>query len=224
MKGAMLGGVGVCGIGAAVVGGGGSGPNDFVAVVSKPPSAVYAAFSDLGPAGDKSEFVPKRNGGSGKLTKRVVRVPNENVRFEFLIDEQPLLTAEVQLAAEGSGTRMAAEIDFDDQLLGRIMEESGAEFPAVPSFVFQEFLIDQVFAQAMKDVVERIEKGQPLLSLTDAHERWGRESSNSGTFSRSPGSSGWRQQQAVRPQMSTQPALDPDEVRQRPSAPEFDDY
>ncbi len=222
MKGAIIGGVGVCGIGAAVVGGAGGGPDDFIAVVSKPPSAVYAAFADLAPATDKSEMVHKKNGGASKLTQRVVKVPNEQVKFEFLIDDQPLLTAEVELAAEGSGTRLAAELDFDDEVLRAIVEESGAEFP-MPSFVFQDFLIDQVFAHAMKDAVERIEKGRPLMSIADTHERWGRDSSG-GTFSHSSSASSWRQREAVQPQMSARPTLDPDEARQRPSGPSYSDY
>jgi hypothetical protein len=107
MKGAIFGAVGVCGVGAAVVGGGGGGPDDFVAVVSKPPSAVYAAFADIGPPGDKTEIVPKKGGYAAKLTRRVIKVPNEQVKFEFLIDDEALLTAEVQMSAEGSGTRLA---------------------------------------------------------------------------------------------------------------------
>jgi len=221
MKGALLSGVGVCGIGAAVVGGAGGGPNDFIAVLSKPPSVVYAAFSDIGPAGDKSEIVPKKNGFAGKFTQRVIRVPNEQVKLEFLVDDEALLTAEVQLSAEGSGTRLAAELDFNDALLRRLVEESGEEFP-VPSFAFQDFLIDQAFAHAMTDVVERIEKGKPLLSLADTHDRWGREDGSGGTFSHSSSASSWKQREAVRPQMNARPTLDPDAERQRPNAPSYD--
>jgi hypothetical protein len=90
------------------------------------------------------------------------------------------------------------------------VEESGAEFP-VPSFVFQEFLIDQVFAQAMTETVERIERGQGVLSLADTHARWGREDGRSGTFSHTsrPYGSGYSPRQSARPQMDASPTLDP---------------
>jgi hypothetical protein len=222
VKGAIFGAVGVCGVGAAVVGGGG-GPDDFVAVVSKPPSAVYAAFADIGPPGEKSELVPKQGGGMGKITQRVVKVPNEQVKVEFLIDDEALLTAEVQLSAEGSGTRMAAELDLNDALLRRIMEEQGEDF-AIPSFAFQDFLIDQVFAHAMAETVERIERGQPLLSLADTHARWGRDNpTNLGTFSHTSEPHGaWQGRRAAGPQLNPRPALDLDAARQRPSGSSYD--
>ena len=211
MKGAILGAMGVAGVGAVVVGGGG-GPNDFIAVVSKPPSVVYAAFAQLGDAGDKTDTIPKKAGGVAKLTRRVVKVQNEQVKFEFLIDGEALVTAEVQMAPEGSGTRLAAEFDFDDDLLRRMVKESGAEFP-VPPIAFQDFLIDQVFAQAMKEAVDRIEAGQPLLSLADTQARWGSGSTpRPGTFSEVSGPSRWQQYQATRPQLDTRPALNPNQA------------
>ena len=222
MKGAIFGAVGVCGVGAAVVGGGGGGPDDFVGVVSKPPSAVYAAFADFAPAGEKSELVPKKGGGVGKITQRVVKVPNEQVKVEFLIDDEALLTAEVQMSAEGSGTRLAAELDFNDGLLRRIMKEQGEEY-VIPSFALQDALIDQVFALAMTEMVERIEKGQPLGSMADAHARWRDTPANLGTFSHTsePYGSEWERRRAARPQLNPRPALDPDDVRQRPSEPSY---
>jgi hypothetical protein len=203
--------MGVCGVGAVVVGGGG-GPDDFIAVVSKPPSVVYAAFAQLGDAGDKTDAIPKKAGGVAKLTRRVVKVQNEQVKFEFLIDGEALLTAEVQITPEGGGTRLAAELDFDDALLRRIVKEQGGEFP-IPPIAFQDFLIDQAFAQVMKESVERIEAGEPLLSLSDTQARWSSGSDRPGTFSEVSGHSRWQQHQAARPQLDTRPALDPDAAR-----------
>jgi hypothetical protein len=223
LKGVIFGAVGVCGVGAAVVGGGG-GPDDFVAVVSKPPAVVYAAFADFAPAGEKSELVPKKGGGTGKVTQRIVKVPNQQVKVEFLIDDEALLTAEVQMAAEGSGTRLAAELDLNDGLLRRIMKEQGEDY-AIPSFALQEFLIDHVFAQAMTEMVERIEKGRPLGSMAETHDRWGRgDPTDLGTFSETsePYGSQWQGRRAARPQLNPRPALDPDAARQRPSGPSYD--
>jgi hypothetical protein len=75
-------------------------------------------------------------------------------------------------------------------------------------------MIDQVFAQAMRESVERIEAGKPLLSLDDSHARWGSGSSRGGTFSEVSRHSGWQQYQAVQPQLSTRPALDPSAAAQ----------
>lgn len=208
----MIGAVGVAGLGAAVVGGGG-GPNDFVGIVTKPPSAVYAAFSDLGPAGENSISLPDKRGWARKLTQRVVKIPNEQVKLELLVDDEPLITAEVQLNAEGAGTRIAAELDVNDRMLNELAKEAGA--PPMPTFAFQDFLIDQVFAQAMGEMVERIETGKPLLSLADTHARWGsgsRSGSRSGTFSSSPSGS-WQQREAVRPQLDARPSLNPNAAR-----------
>ena len=212
MKGAILGAVGVCGVGAVAVGGGG-GPDDFIAVVSKPPSAVYAAFAQLGDAGNETVQIPKEAGGFGSFTRRFVKVQNEQVKFEFLINGETLVTAEVQMAPEGTGTRLAAEFDFDDDLLRRIVKEAGGELP-VPPIAFQDFMIDQAFAQIMRESVERIEAGQPLLSLNDTHARWGSGTSRGGTFSEVSSHSRWQQHQSVQPQLSTRPALDPSAAAQ----------
>jgi hypothetical protein len=205
--------MGVAGVGAVVVGGGGGGgPDDFIAVVSKPPSVVYAAFAQLGDAGDKTDTIPKKAGGSAKLTRRVVKVQNEQVTFEFLIDGEALVTAEVQMTPEGQGTRLAAELDFNDPLLRRLVKEQGGEMP-IPPIVFQDFLIDQAFAQVMKESVDRIEAGQPLLSLSDTQARWGSGSDpRPGTFSEVSGPSRWQQYQATRPQLDTRPALNPNQA------------
>lgn len=212
MKGAILGAVGVAGVGVAVVGGGGGGPDDFVAVVGKPPATVYAAFSDLGPDGVTT--VPTTYHQGMKLSQRIVKVPNEQVMYELAINDEPLVTAEVQFAAaENNGTRVAAELDLNQRLLNQLMREAGG--PPMPAFFFQDFLIDQVFAQAMGEMVARIEEGRPLLSLAETHARWG--SDDRGTFREtSSGTRASRPQSSTRPQLNARPALDPDEaVRQQ---------
>lgn len=196
--------LGICGVGAvgtaAVYGVGGDGPNDYVATVAKPPSAVYAAFSSLGNAGET--VIPGRDGH--RLVQRVVKVPNEQVKLELLLDDKPLLSAEVQLGAEGTGTRVAAELDIDGEALTALMAEDGA--PPMPSFALQEFLLDQVFARAMGEMVERIEEGKPLLSLAATRARWGRDG-EPGSPSRS--GSTHSQRAAVAPSLDTRPAIDP---------------
>lgn len=207
MKGMVLGTVGVVGVGAAVVTGGGGGPDDFIGVVSKPPAAVYAAFSELSPAGDTTFPMMNKGGWNKRLTQRVVKVQNEQVKLELLVDNEALVTAEVQMAPDAGGTRVAAEFDFNGKLLNRLMKEEGG--PPVPGFAFQDFMIDQVFAQAMSEMVNRIEEGQPLLSLADAHKRWGiSDGGGSGRF-QTQGHAAWEQHQAAAPQVSARPTLNP---------------
>ena len=122
MKGVMLGVVGIGGIGgAALMGAGGGGPDDFIRTVNRPPQAVYAAFSALGREGDVA--IPTGNGWGARVVQRVVKVPNEQVKLEVLVDGEALVTAEVRFAPDGTGTRVAAELDFNDRLLKRIVEE-----------------------------------------------------------------------------------------------------
>lgn len=206
MKGMMLGVVGIGGVGAAAYMGGGSGPNDYVGLVNKPPAAVYSAFAALGTEGTVS--LPSKDGWGARIVQRITKVPNEQVKLELLVDDEPLITAEVQVApAENNATRLAAELDFNQAMLTRIMEEQGA--PPMPGFAFQEFLIDQVFAQAMGEMVEQIESGEPLASLSSTHARWGSSERRQPRASAGSAASSWQQRSAVRPQMDARPAVDP---------------
>lgn len=215
MKGVVLGVVGVGGIGTVAVVGGGASVNDYVGVTSRPPAAVYAAFSDLGTEGEISMPVPDQGGWGSRLTQRIVKVPNEQVKLELAIDEEVLISAEVQLAPEGEGTKVAAELDVNQRMITRLMKEAGA--PVMPSFAMQDFLIDQVFAQAMSDMMTRIEEGKPLLSLAETHARWGSDD-NSG---RRQVSGTWEQHKAVRPERSARPMMNPNSERLRPSSPSY---
>ena len=111
MKGLILGvmGVGAAGT-AAYVGTSGNGmPDDFVGIVHKSPDKVYAAFSALGPEGVVT--MPTPSGWGSRIVQRIVKVPNEQVKIEISIDDQPLLTADVQMQpAEGGATQLAAGV------------------------------------------------------------------------------------------------------------------
>lgn len=208
MKSIMFGVAGVGGIGAVALSTGG-GADDFTAVVSKPPAVVYAAFSELGPAGEI--HFPTIDGWGARLKQRVVKVQDEQVKLEILVDEEALITAEVQLAPDGEGTRLAAELDLNQSLLTRIMREQGV--PTIPTMAFEDMLVDHAFGTAMREAVDRIERGTPLMSIWETHQRWG-SANGSGTFSyRSPNGT-WREP-AVRPQVVPRPALDPDAAARR---------
>jgi len=202
----MLGVVGVGGVGAATYMGSG-GPDDFIGHVNKSPQAVYAAFSALGPEGEIS--VPGRGGWGSRAKQRIVKVANQQVKIELEIDGEILATAEVQVSPEGDGTRLAAEIDFNKSAMNDLLQEAGGE--PIPTFAFEDYLLDQVFAQAMQEMVSRIEEGKPLLSLAATRSRWGSGNGTrgSGPSAGSSPSGTWQQRQAVRPQLDASPTIDP---------------
>lgn len=207
MKGMFLGVVGLGGIGTAAYMGGGAGPNDYVGHVGKSPEAVYAAFAGLGQAGEIS--IP-RHDGKGAMVQRVTKVHNELVKLELEVDGAALMTAEVHIAPDGEkGTRVAAEFDLDSARLREVVRDAGGGEIAIPEFAFQETMIDMVFARAMGEMVEQIESGQPLASLSATRARWG--SGDGGPSGAAPvrPSGGWQQRSAVRPQMDARPAVDP---------------
>lgn len=224
MKGMVLGGIGVIGVGAAVAGSGGGGPDDYVRFVNKSPQAVYAAFAELGPQG---EVTTPRHDGKGVMVQRVTKVQNEQVKLELEVNGEDIIMAEVQMTPEGNGTRLATELDINIRAINNILKEDGQ--PTLPGFVFQDFLLNQVLAMAVDEMATRIEEGKPLRSLAETHKRWGSgdNGGDSGTFSNSPrGSSpsgGWQQRQASRPQLNARPALDPNEAR-RDVTPGADDW
>lgn len=202
----MLGTVGVMGVGAAVVAGPGGGPNDYVGVVSKPPAAVYAALSQLGTEG--VETTPTYKGG--QMVQRIVKVANEQLKLELEVDGEMILSVEVQLAPEGSGTRIAAEFELNTDAIRKVMHEASNGEMALPILPMEEYLMDQMFAQAMAEMATRIEGGQPLLSLAEAQDRWGRTDADAGTFREMSRHMFVPPQHSTSPQMSTEPAIDPD--------------
>lgn len=215
MKGLVLSVIGAGGIGvAAYSNSGASMPDDYVGHVNKAPHAVYAAFSALGTEGET--MFPGKDGWGGRVTQRIVKVPDEQVKIELLVDDEALITAEVQMAPEEGGTRLAAELDLNTRLLNRIVADHGGA--PVPTFALQDYLMDQVFAQAMGEMVERIEEGRPLLSLAATQARWGNGGgggSRPGRPAASASAGSWQQPEAARPQMDARPAIDPNAAARR---------
>lgn len=211
MKGIVMGVVGLGGVGAAAyVGTGTGGPDDFIAHVNKSPQAVYAAFSALGPEGEIA--LPGEKGWGSRVRQRITKTANEEVKLVVEVDGKELISAEVEMTPEGDGTRIAAEFDFDEQAMNALIREAGAE--GLPSMAFEEWMMDQAFAEVMKGAVSRIEEGKPLLSLYETRARWGRDSSTpaSGRTSGTRVSETWEQRQRTRPQLDARPALNPNEA------------
>jgi hypothetical protein len=204
VKAIVMGVMGVGGVGAATyMGVGGGGPNDFIGHVNKSPQAVYAAFSAIGQEGEIS--VPGQRGWGSRVKQRITKVANEEVKIEVEIDGRTLISAEIEVSPDGNGTRLAAELDFDKAAMNKLLAEAGGA--EVPEFAMEEYMLDAMFAAAMRDAVERIEEGKPLLSLSETRSRWG-SSPRSARPSTSVSGDRPRGERA-RPQMDTRPAIDP---------------
>lgn len=218
MKAIILGMVGIGGIGTAgYYGLGESGPDDFIRTTSKSPASVYNALVAFGPAGDT--LISAHAGR--RLVQRVTKVPNEQVKLELLIDSTPILSAELQLSPDGTGTRIAAEADVDLDAIHRIADEAGLSDRSLPNFARGEDVIDAMFARAMDEMVDRIEQDKPLTPLADS---WAQSSRGGDTPEVVAASRrleamhqrlGTRQQLGTRPQHGTHPALDPNAAARR---------
>lgn len=212
VKAVILGVAGIGGMGAAAFVGGGGGPDDFIGHVNKPPQAVYAAFSALGPEGEVS--APARGGWGSGFKQRIVKVAGEQVKLEFEVDGAVLISADIQFSPEGDGTRIAAEVDFDEEAMREMLRKAGGT--ELPAFAYEEYLLDQAFAHVMKEAVSRIEEGKPLHSLHETRARWGRDGSTRGSRVTPQGAGGGERREAVRPQLDARPAIDPNAAARRP--------
>jgi hypothetical protein len=155
----------LCGISALGAGGiyllaGTPGP-DFDRIVDKPPMTVYAAFSALGPEGSVTQGptadMPHR------LTRRIQKVPGQELHYQILLDDRPVVDADLHFAPGpgNKGTRLTAEFDLDAYALGSAYEtEAGIALSLVP-----EAYLDQQFASFMSHRVADIEAGRPLPPL-----------------------------------------------------------
>lgn len=204
MRGAVFGTMAMCGVGGAAYVGVGSGPNDYVGTVNKSPEAVYAAFaSAMGPEGITA--LPSRDGWPARLQQRVSKTAGEEVKVEFVVDNRPLVTMEVDFAAEGpSATRVAAEIDIDTAALASFADAGPGDSMAF--MAMGDGIIDMAFAQTMAEMVEDVENGRPLTSMAMLSRRWG--SQNGSVRSRANSAGSYRGEQ-VRPDASARPMVDP---------------
>lgn len=154
----------LCGLSALGAGGiyllAGTGPA-FDRVVSKPPMTVYAAFSALGPEG--SVTLGPTAETPHRMTRLIRKVPGEEIHYQILIDDRPVIDADLHFApAPGDkGTRLTADFDLDAYALGSAYEtEAGIALAMVP-----RSYIDRQFADFMSHRVADIEAGRPLPPL-----------------------------------------------------------
>ncbi|MBV9883433.1 MAG: hypothetical protein JO276_10535 [Sphingomonadaceae bacterium] len=159
MKAALC-GMSLLGAGGVYFLAGSPGP-DFDKVVNKPQATVYAAFSALGQAGTISEG--PTSSSPHRITRRIEKVPNSELHYQILLDDRPVVDADLHFAPgpDNHGTRLTAEFDLDAYALGAGYEtDAGIALSMVP-----EGFIDQQFAAFMNHRVADIEAGRPLPPL-----------------------------------------------------------
>ena len=159
MKAALC-GMSLLGAGGIYLLAGSPGP-DFDRVVNKPPMTVYAAFSALGPEGTVTQGPTADN--RHRMTRRIEKVPGQELHYQILLDDRPVVDADLHFAPgpDNKGTRLTAEFDLDAYALGSTYEtEAGIALSMVP-----DGFIDQQFARFMDHRVADIEAGRPLPPL-----------------------------------------------------------
>ena len=204
MKGAVLGTMAVCGVGGATYYGVGTGPNDYVGTINQAPDSVYATFaSAMGPEGITA--LPSHDGWPARLQQRVTKTPGQEVRIELIMDNQEFASMEIEFAAEGpAATRIAAEIDLNAAALASLADAGPGDTMAF--MAMGEGLIDMAFAETMAEMVQDVEKGQPLTSFAMITRSWG--DSNARLQSRRNRPDDYRPQ-TIRPDASARPMVDP---------------
>ncbi len=205
MKSVILGMVGLGAGGAVYVG---LDSPDYDRVLARPPQAVYSAFSALGPEGVTT--LARADGVDRKVSTRISKTRGEAIRYEILLDDRPVVTADLTFAPaeEGRATRLTAELDIDAFELGAAYQtEAGIALSLVPGS-----FIDARFAAFMEDMAKDVEAGRPLPALRA--DRAGIRRSDHADASRPARMRAARQdqQEAVRPMMRPRPMVDPDRV------------
>lgn len=201
------------GVGGAAFFGLSDGP-DFDRNVERPPMAVYAAFSRLAQEGDVTRRGdPDKEGRVRTITLRTEKVRGESIHYEIILDDRPVITADLGFApADESGdtTRMTAEIDIDTYDLGSAFEtEGGVLLSMVPESYF-----DNQFARMMDDMAEDVEAGRPLRPLTLGRAGVRRQRASADVDDRRADAARERRA-AVRPMMRAEPMVDPEAAAER---------
>ena len=178
---------------------------DFDRTINRSPAAVYAAFSELAPEGsvthDATDGMPRR------MTVRTHKEADQSITYEVLLDDDPVLTAELAFAPAGDGgnaTHMTAEFDIDAFKIGSLYQtQAGVALSLVPDRYF-----DDRFAEVMNDFADDIEAGRPLRPL-DAETAGVRARRDSTDVDVRRAQARSAQRAAVRPMNDARPMVDP---------------
>ncbi len=179
---------------------------DFDRTINRPPAAVYAAFSRLAPEG--SEVSPGTPGFDRTTTVRVEKTRGEAIRYEILLDDRPVVTADLAFAPaeEGRATRMTAELEIDAYEIGSAFEtRAGVALSMIP-----DSYIDRQFASFLDDMVKDIEAGRPLPALGLERSGFKRSRSDSVDVQTRRYEAEANRRAASRPMTDAAPMVDPD--------------
>lgn len=191
------------GVGGAALFAGADSP-DFDRVVSRPPTAVYAAFSALG---DEGESEAPAGDFPERMTQRVAKVPNESIRYEVVLDGNTIFEIDVNFepVEGGAATRVTAEMDLDKLALGGLIEtEAGVALALVPDSFF-----DSRFAEMMGEMTSDVEAGRSLAfaGLGESGVQWRHDGGTSVSARRAQAESA--QRRAAAPMVRPEPMVDP---------------
>lgn len=203
MKGLAFTTIGVCAGGAALFAGADS--PDFDRVIHRPPHAVYAAFSSLGPEGTSGAMA---GDFPEEMTAQIEKERDRSIRYALLVRDNPVLEIELNFepAGDGSSTRMTAELDIDKLALGQLAAtETGVALALVPDSFF-----DSRFAEMMEEMAKDVEAGRSPGSFgaRSAGVEWRRSGSATSVESRRAQAEGQRRR-AAEPMVRPEPMVDP---------------
>src|SRR5688572_23942422 len=196
--------IGVAGLGVGGAAWMGMDSPDFDRTINRNPTAVYSAFAGLSNEG--TVRAPSDNELGRPIAIRTSKERGKSLRYEILIDERPVLTADLNFEPAGDGTnatRLTAELDIDAMEIGAAFEtEAGLALSMVPDSYF-----DAQFASFMDDLADDIEAGRPLPPLRSSTMGLRRRGSNEAAESRV--ADGRNRRDAVRPMNDARPMVDP---------------
>ena len=195
--------IGLAGIGVGGAAWYGSDSPDFDRTIDRSPTAVYAAFSQLSNEG--TFRAPRDNELGRDVAIRTSKERGKSLRYEILIDNAPVLTADLSFEPTGDGnsTRMTAELDLDASEIGSAFDaQAGVALAMVP-----DAYIDAQFANFMEELAKDVEAGRPLPPLRAAQAEFRRRAQREAAVSRV--SDGRNQREAARPMTEARPMVDP---------------
>jgi hypothetical protein len=184
---------------------------DYDGMVRMSRTEVYQAFSAVAPEG--TVVVPDTESLGRKVSVRVTKALGESIRYEVLVDDRAVVTADLGFAAAGDAqTRMTAELDVDAAAIGSTLQtEGGIALAMVPDSYF-----DTQFAALMREMVVQVESGRPLSEV--GLGQFGVRRSDEGTASADVDERRYAAERArraaVAPSSSTAPMTDPDRAAQ----------
>jgi hypothetical protein len=201
--------IGVAGLGVGGAAWYGMDSPDFDRTINRSPTAVYSAFATLSNEG--TVRAPSDNELGREVAIRTSKERGKSLRYEILIDDRPVLTADLTFEPAGEGgtaTRMTAELDIDAMEIGSAFEtEAGIALSMVP-----DSYIDAQFAHFMDELADDVEAGRTLPPLRSSNLGMHRRASADVRERRADALR--EQRAAVRPMTDARPMVDPNAAAQ----------